>query len=226
MGLRVVIFGATGMVGRGALLEALDDPGTSKVLAVGRRLVGISHPKLEELVHQDFTDFSSVEARLRGYDACFFCLGVSALGMSEADYSRITYDYTIAAATSLLRANPKLVFVYVSGAGTDSTEKGRQMWARVKGKTENKLLSLGFGAAYMFRPGFIRPKRGIKSRVRWYRVFYAVLKPVGALMEKTMPNQATNTQKVGKAMLQAAKTKPRLTIVDPKDINALAALHA
>jgi uncharacterized protein YbjT (DUF2867 family) len=225
MGLSVIVFGATGMIGRGVLLEALDDPGTSKVLAVGRASVNLVHPKLEELIHKDFSDFSSVEERLRGYDACFFCLGVTALGLSEAEYARITYDYTVAAATTLVSANPKLVFVYVSGAGTDSTEKGRQMWARVKGKTENRLLAMPFRAAYMFRPGFVRPRRGLKSRVRWYRVFYAITKPFGGMMERMMPSQATNTQKVGKAMLHVAKTTPKQSIIDPKDINALAAAH-
>lgn len=224
MGLRVIVFGATGMIGKGVLLEALDDPGTEKVLSVVRGPSGMSHPKLEEVVHDDFFDFSSIAARLRGFDACFFCLGVSALGMSETEYSRITYDVTLAAATTLRQLNPNLVFTYVSGQGTDSTEKGRQMWARVKGRTENRLLDL-FPSAYMFRPGFVRPRRGVKSRVRWYRVVYAVLKPFGALMERTMPKQVTNTQKIGKAMLQVAKTKPRMRIVDPKDINELAAAY-
>lgn len=225
MGLRVVVFGATGMVGRGVLLEALDDPATSRVLAIGRRPVGLSHPKLEDLVHEDFADYSAVLDRLRGFDACFYCLGVTALGLSEEEYTRITYDYTAAAADALLDASPRIVFVYVSGAGTDSSEHGRQMWARVKGRTENRLLEMPFRAAYMFRPGFIRPMRGLTSRVRWYRAFYAATKPVAGIMERLMRDQATNTTKVGKAMLQVAKTTPRLRVVTPKDINALAAAH-
>lgn len=142
MGLRIILFGATGMIGKGVLLEALDDPGTDKILTVVRRPSGLLHPKLEEVVHEDFLDFSTLQNRLRGFDACFFCLGVTALGLSEAEYTRITYDVTIAAARTLRAVNPTLVFTYVSGQGTDSTEKGRQMWARVKGRTENTLLGM------------------------------------------------------------------------------------
>lgn len=213
------------MVGHGVLLEALDDPDVEAILCVGRRPTGLMHPKLRELTVTDFSDFSSAKDDLAGHDACFFCMGVSAAGMSEADYTRVTYDHTLAAAEGFLAANPDSVFVYVSGAGTDSTEEGRTMWARVKGKTENALLTLPFRAAYMFRPGFIRPERGVTSRTRAYRAIYALTRPFGGLIVRAFPGTATTSTRVGKAMLQVARTTPPSHVVENDDINALAAAY-
>ena len=167
--MKVILFGATGMVGQGVLRECLLDPGIETVLAVGRSPTGERQAKLREVVHKDFTDFSAIEPQLTGYDACFFCLGVSSVGMEEERYRHLTYDITLAAAKTLSRLNPQMVFVYVTGRGTDSTEQGRLMWARVKGKTENDLLKLPFRAAYMFRPAGIQPLHGIRSRRRGFR---------------------------------------------------------
>jgi len=154
--MKIMLFGATGMVGQGVLRECLVDCDVTRVLCVGRKPTGQQHPKLSELVVPDMTDYSAVEDKLSGFDACFFCLGVSSVGMTETDYRRITYDLTLAAAQPLARLNPQMTFIYVSGAGTDSTERGSTMWARVKGATENALMRLPFRAAYMFRPGFTR----------------------------------------------------------------------
>lgn len=170
--MNVVIFGATGMVGQAALRACLADFGVKRVLAVGRTPTGRSHPKLREVVRIDLFDYGGAEADLTGYDACFFCLGVMSSGMDEASYTRLTYDLTMAAATVLLRLNPAMTFVYVSGAGTDSSETGRVMWARVKGRTENALRRLPFKAVYLFRPGIIQPLNGIQSKTPAYRTFY------------------------------------------------------
>ena len=162
--LKVILFGATGMIGQGVLRECLLDPDVTQVLAVSRGPIGQNHEKLRELLHRDFSDFSGSERELSGYDACFYCLGVSAAGMKEADYAHVTYDFALAAARALAKLNPGMTFIYVSGAGTDSSEKGRSMWARVKGRTENALLALPFKAKFMFRPGVIQPMHGITSR--------------------------------------------------------------
>lgn len=218
--MRVLVFGASGMVGKAVLLEALDDPRVEQVVSVGRRALGLAHPKLVEIEHQDFADFSALEPRFAGLDACFFCMGASAAGMSEADYVGITETYTLAAARSFLRASPGSVFVYVSGAGTDAA--GRQMWQRVKGRVENALLAMPFGAAYMFRPGFIRPERGVVSRTGSYRAIYALTRPFHALMVRAMPRSATTSTRVGRAMLHAAATRPSERLVETSLINAWA----
>src|SRR5204863_5923892 len=176
--MNVILFGATGMVGQGVLRECLVDPDVEQLLSIVREPSGRSEPKLRELVHRDFFDFSPIENDLAGYDACFFCLGVSSAGMKEADYRRVTYDITLAAARVLARLNPNMTFIYVSGTGTDSSEKGRSMWARVKGKTENDLLRLPFKAAYMFRPAAIVPLHGIRSKTKLYQAFYTALGPL------------------------------------------------
>lgn len=160
------------MVGRGVLLECIDHPKVEKVLSIGRTKLDLDHKKLEELIINDFTDYSDVEASLNDYDACFFCLGISAIGKSEEDYRHITYDYTLALAKAVAKVNTNVSFIYVSGAGTDSTEKGRNMWARVKGKVENDLLKMGFSKAFMFRPGAIIPERGIRSKTKVYQFAY------------------------------------------------------
>ena len=164
--MKIIIFGATGMVGSGALRECLEDRRVESVLVVGRSSVGMTHPKIQEILHHDFLDYAPVQSRFADRDACFFCLGVSAAGKSEDAYRRLTYDVTLAAAKAMVAANPRMTFCYVSGAGTDNTERGRVMWARVKGATENALLRLPFKAAFMFRPAFIQPLKGARSKTR------------------------------------------------------------
>lgn len=219
--MKVLIFGATGMVGQGVLRECLLDSGVEAVVTVGRSATGQSDPKLHDIVHAELTDYAAIEPRLAGFDACFFCIGVASAGMSEADYRRVTYDVTLAAAQTLARLNPAMVFVYVSGTGTDSSEKGRWMWARVKGATENALLRLSFKAAYMFRPGMIRPLHGIVSKTALYRVLYTVLDPVIPLLQRAFPNAMTTTEQVGKAMLAVARTGAPKRILENADINRL-----
>ena len=219
--MKIILFGATGMVGQGVLRECLLAPDVEQVLTVGRSATGQQSPKLRELVHKDFTDFSAVERELSGYDACFFCLGVSSAGMKEADYHHVTYDYALAAARTLAKASPGMTFIYVSGAGTDSTEKGRSMWARVKGKTENALLQLPFKAAYMFRPGFIQPMHGIKSKTPLYRAIYSVMGPLYPVLKAVVPKVVTTTEQVGRAMLKVARQGAPNRIVENHDINTL-----
>ena len=221
--MRVVIFGATGMVGAGALLECLDDPRVDAVLAVVRRPTGLTHPKLTEAVHTDFFDYDRLRARFAECDACFFCLGVSSAGMDEAAYRHLTYDLTLAAARALVEANPRMTFCYVSGQGTDSTERGRAMWARVKGKTENALLTLPFKAAYMLRPGFIQPLRGVRSRTPLYQAFYSALGFLLPVLRRLVPDQITTTVNVGRALIRLAAEGDGKRILLAADINRLAA---
>ncbi len=209
------------MVGQGVLRECLLDPDVERVLSIIRAPTGRSEPKLRELVHKDFYDFSTIESELAGYDACFFCLGVSSAGMKEADYRRVTYDITLAAARVLARLNPSMTFIYVSGTGTDSSERGSSMWARVKGKTENDLLRLPFKAAYMFRPGAIIPLQGIKSKTKLYQVFYTILGPLLPWMYKAFPQYVTTTERLGHAMLIAAKHGGPKSILENSDINSI-----
>jgi uncharacterized protein YbjT (DUF2867 family) len=219
--MKVILFGATGMVGQGVLRECLLDPGVQQVLSIVRTPTHEQHPKLRELVHADFFDYSIIEPDLTGYDACFFSLGVSSAGMDESKYKHLTYDLTLAAATTLAKLNPAMTFLYVSGAGTDSTERGRIMWARVKGKTENDLLKLPFRAAYMFRPGLIQPLHGIRSKTRVYQIFYNVLNPIFPLVKAAFPKSVTTTEQVGRAMLQIAGHGFPKPILESKDINSL-----
>jgi len=221
--MKVIVTGATGMVGKGVLLECLAHPGVERVLSLGRSPLGMAHPKLEEVVHGDLLHLEAVEQKLAGYDACFFCLGVSSVGMKEADYHRVTHDLTIGVARALFRLDPGLVFAYVSGAGTDSTEKGRSMWARVKGKTENDLLAMGFRAAFMFRPAYIHPMKGVRSRTALYRALIPLVKPLYPALEALFPSQVTTTEKVGLAMIHAVQRGYPKRILEPRDINALAA---
>jgi uncharacterized protein YbjT (DUF2867 family) len=221
--MRIILFGASGMVGQGVLRECLRDDEVERVLSIGRGPLGVEHAKLEEITHADFTHFEPLESRLQGYDACFYCLGVSAAGLKEAEYTRVTYDFTLAAAELLARLNPGMTFIYVSGAGTDSSEHGRAMWARVKGKTENALLRLPFKAAYMFRPGLIQPKHGVKSRTRVYRVFYATTGWLLPLVRALFPKWVTTTEQVGRAMLEVAKRGAPTPVLANRDINALTA---
>jgi uncharacterized protein YbjT (DUF2867 family) len=215
---KVILFGATGMVGQGVLRECLLDPDVGTVLAVGRTPTGQSHPKLQEIVQQDMWNLNGVGEKLAGYDACFFCLGVSAAGMKAADYERLTYGLTLSVAGALLERNPEMTFIYVSGSGTDSTERGRMMWARVKGKTENALLRMPFKAAYMFRPGYIQPLHGVRTKTSWYRMFYLILAPVYPLL-KFVPKYVTTTECVGRAMIRVAKNGFHGKILESRDIN-------
>jgi len=218
---KVIITGATGMVGKGVLLECLDHEAISEVLVIGRNPVGMEHPKFREMIHQDFLDFSSVIHQLKGYDACFFCMGISAAGLKEEEYRRITYDYTLSLAKVLLDQNPQMTFTYVSGQGTDSTEKGRMMWARVKGKTENDLLNLGFKDAYMFRPGAIIPLRGIKSRTKAYQFMYDYFMWLVKLIKFLSPNSVVNTTQIGLAMINVMLEGYEKKVLGPKDIITL-----
>jgi uncharacterized protein YbjT (DUF2867 family) len=219
--MNVIIFGATGMIGAGVLTECLKDPRISTVLVVGRSPCGVAHPKLTEVLHQDFQNFGAIADRLTG-DACFFCLGVSAAGLSEKQYHRLTHDITLAAATILAERNPEMTFCYVSGAGTDSTEGGRMMWARVKGMTENHLLQLPFSAAFMFRPGYVQPQPGQRSKTALYRITYNVVAPFYPLLRRVAPNHVTTSVAIGQAMIQVASAGHAEQIVDIRAINALA----
>ena len=219
--MNVLIFGASGMVGQGVLRECLLDGEVESVLSIVRSASGEPHPKLRQLVHGDLLDYRAIEAELTGFDACFFCLGVSSAGMSEDDYARITYGYTLAAAETLARLNPQMIFVYVSGAGTDSTERGSSMWARVKGKTENALLRLPFKGAYMFRPGMIRPLHGARSKTAAYRVTYTVLGPLLPLLHHIFPQLITTTEQIGQAMLVVARQGAPKHVLEICDIIAL-----
>lgn len=226
--MKVLIFGATGMVGQGVLRECLLDPGITTVVALGRspakdtpmgRLPQAA--KLMDLVHPDLFDYAAIADQLTGFDACFFCLGVSSAGMTEAAYTRVTHDLTLAAATVLARLNPQMVFTYITGRGTDSSEGGSIMWARVKGRTENALLRLPFKAAYMFRPGAIEPQNGIVPKSRVYRAAYILLMPVLPLVKKLWPESLTTTEQVGKAMIAVARKLPEKKLLEVRDINAL-----
>jgi uncharacterized protein YbjT (DUF2867 family) len=224
--MKILLFGATGMVGQGVLRECLLEPDVESVLAVGRAATGQKHEKLREIALADFTDFSSIERELAGHDACFFCLGVSAAGMSEADYHRITYDYALAAAETLARVSPQMTFCYVSGSGTDSTERGRFMWARVKGKTENALLKIPFKAAYMFRPGYIQPLHGITSKTRLYRVGYTLMGPLYPLLRALFPKYVITTEDVGRSMLEVAKHGAPKQVLENTDLAALSRAYS
>jgi len=218
--LRVVLLGATGMVGQGVLRECLLDSAVEHVLSIGRSATGQSHPKLEEVVTPNLMDLSIAEAALQGLDACFYCLGVSSTGMTEADYRRVTFDLTLAVARTLARQNPEMTFIYVSGAGTDSTGQGRSMWARVKGQTENALLELPF-KTFMFRPGGIAPLHGIKSRTRLYRFLYGLTGPLWMPLYRSFPRYVTTTEQLGQAMLRVARQGAPKRILETGDINAL-----
>ena len=198
--------------------ECLLDPDVETVLAVGRTPTGQTHPRLQELITQDLWNLNPVGEKLAGYNACFFCLGVSAAGMKAADYERLTYNLTLSVAAALLERNPAMTFIYVSGSGTDSTERTRMMWARVKGKTENALLRMPFKAAYMFRPGYIQPVHGVRTKTNWYRAFYAVLAPLYPLL-KFVPKYVTTTECVGRAMLRVTREGFDRSILESRDIN-------
>ena len=220
--MRVLLFGASGMVGQGVLRECLRAHDVDFVQTVGRSPTGQLDPRLTEIVHTDMMDYHAIESSLQSFDACFFCLGVSSFRMQEADYSRLTYDLTLAAGRTLASLNPQMAFVYVSGRGTDSSEQGRSMWARVKGKTENALKLLPFRAVYLFRPGVIEPLHGIQSKTRMYRLLYPLLRPVMAFMHALTPNQIVTTEEVGRAMLALARRHDAAkAVLESVDIAAL-----
>lgn len=219
--MKVIIFGATGMVGRGVLRECLLDSEVQTVLAVGRSATGLQHEKLCEIVHKDLHDLSTIESNLSDYNACFFCLGVSSTGMMEQDYQRVTYEITLAVAQTLVKLNADMTFIYVSGAGTDNTEQGRVMWARVKGKTENALQCLPFKATYMFRPAYIQPMHEIVSKTKLYRVLYAVLGPLYPVWKTFFPKYVTTTEIVGRAMIKIAKQGAPKPVLENQDINSI-----
>jgi uncharacterized protein YbjT (DUF2867 family) len=220
---KIILFGATGMIGQGVLRECLLDPRVERVLVVTRTATGQEHDKLREIVHGDFKDLSAIESELAGYDACFYCLGVSSVGMSEEDYTRVTYDYAMAAGRVLAKLNPSMTFVFISGGGTDSSERGRSMWARVKGKTENALLALPFEAAFMFRPALIIPMHGIVSRTRLYRIVYAIIGPLLPVWKTLFPSIVTTTDNVAKAMLHVVTNGAKKRVLENRDINELIA---
>lgn len=220
--MKVILFGATGMVGQGVLRECLQVDDVEGVLAVGRSATGLSHPKLREMIREDLLDYRDVETELHPFDACFFCLGVSAAGRSEAEYTRVTHDITLAAARTLARLNPRMTFAYVSGVGTDSSERGRVMWSRVKGRTENDLLRLPFKAVYLFRPGIIQPLHGARSKTPIYRFFYTLFAPLLPLLRALLPDAVLTTETMGQAMLQVARHVAGKPVLEAADINRLA----
>jgi uncharacterized protein YbjT (DUF2867 family) len=220
--MRVLLFGATGMVGQGVLRECLLDPGVEHVLVVGRSSTGRQDPRLRELLVPDLADLSAIESELSGFDACFFCAGVSSLGLSPERYVELTHDLTLAVARVVARHNPALTFVYVSGAGTDRTERGRVRWARVKGRTENELLGLPFKAAYMFRPGAILPRHGVRSRTAWIRWLYLAAAPIAGLWRAVLPGTVSTSEEVVRAMLAVARHGYSTPVLEIRDINRAA----
>lgn len=217
--MKVILFGATGMVGQGALRECLLDPAVELVLVIGRNPVSQHHARLREIRHDNFLDYSEIKSELVGYDACFFCLGVSSVGLSEERYRHITYDFTLAAARTLSKLNPAMVFIYVTGRGTDSTAQGRLMWARVKGETENDLLKLPFKAAYMFCPAAIQPLHGIKSKTAWVHAIYVAAAPLFGLLKRAAPKYVTTTERIGRAMIKVARDGYPRPVLESDDIN-------
>jgi uncharacterized protein YbjT (DUF2867 family) len=220
---KVLLFGATGMIGGGALIECLADPRVELVVSISRSPIGWSHPKLREVIQPKSFSYKDLEADISSSDACLFCLGVTSVGMSEAAYTSITFDLTLAAARAMVAANSRMTFCYVSGLGTDSSEQGRSMWARVKGRTENALLALPFKAAYMFRPGYIQPVKGVRSKTGWYQALYTVAAPLSPLLQRFFPGVSTTTAILGRALIQAAAVGYSKRILEPRDINELGA---
>lgn len=219
--MRVLVFGSTGMVGHGVLAACVKDPAVREIVAVVRAASGRTDAKLHEVVVPNLINLSSVSERLSGFDACFFCIGVSAFGMSEAAYTAATYDLTISVAQVLAVRNPGMTFVYVTGAGTDSSERGRAMWARVKGRTENALLALPFRAAFMLRPGFILPLRGARSKTAIYRVIYTATTPLFPLIRRLFPRHVVTTEEVGRAMIHVVRHGYSRPILEASDIAAI-----
>jgi uncharacterized protein YbjT (DUF2867 family) len=218
MKINAIVLGATGMVGEGVLHECLGHPDIESVLVINRRPCGVENPKLKEIIHQDFSNFSPIAESLRGYQACFFCMGISSIGKKEADYRKITYDLTMHIASILAEKNSDFTFCYVSGIGTDSTEQGRSMWARIKGKTENDLLRMPFQGAYMFRPGYIQPGKGMKNTYKIYKI----LSPLFPVLKFLFPKYVNTLEEIGLAMIHAALAGSEKKVLEPPDIRQLA----
>lgn len=231
--MKVLIFGASGMVGLGVLRESLRAPDVTQVTTIGRTPADIDlfsrdrrdaafnfavASKLQQRVHPDLFNVAAYEADLAGHDACFFCLGVTSLGLSEEAYSHISYELTLGIAAVLRRLNPQMTFIYVSGAGTDSSEKGKTMWARVKGRTENALLGLGFARAHMFRPGVIIALHGARSKTTAYRILYPLLAPLLPLARSLWPDKVLTTELIGQAMLELARNGDQVRVMESGDI--------
>ncbi len=213
MKIKAIITGVTGMVGEGVLHECLQNDQVEQVLILGRRPYGMTHPKLKEIVHNDLYDLSAIEDQLKGYNACFFCLGTTSVGKNEEEFTKVTYTLTMHIAETLSRQNPDMTFCYISGSGTDSTEKGRTMWARVKGKTENDLMKLPFKQVYNFRPGYMQPTKGLKNTLPYYK-YFSWLYPVLRLL---FPRFVTTLSELGLAMINATAfgySKPILEVPD------------
>lgn len=219
--MKVVIFGASGMVGLGVLRECLLDPEVSSVVTVGRSSTGMQHAKLRDVIAPDLFHLDELQQEMEGADACFYCLGVSSLGMDEAGYRKIMFDLPLSIARTMAQVNPRMSFVFVSGAGTDGTEQGRVMWARVKGKAENALMRLRFDSVYCFRPGFIQPVHGVRSKTGWYQAIYTLMSPLTPLLRRLFPGAILTTEILGQAMLAAARQRLPRQVLDPKAINAL-----
>ncbi len=218
--MKVIITGSTGMVGKGVLLECLESSDIDRVLIINRSSLDLQHPKLKEILLPEFLNIATVKDDLAGYDACLYCMGTSALGKDETSYNLITYETTKVFADLIHDLNPNSVFIYVSGVGTDSTEKGRAMWARVKGKTENMIFQKGFKDAYAFRPGVILPEKGIKSKTSWYNISYVIMRPFFPLFK--LSKNVTTTTKLGQAMMAVLKSPMTKKILYNPDINELA----
>ncbi|MEQ8534302.1 MAG: epimerase [Imperialibacter sp.] len=216
--INVIVTGASGMVGEGVMHECLNHPDVEKVLVIGRKPCGTNHPKLTEIIHKDFFNLTPIADQLKGYTACYFCLGVSSVGMKEPEYKKLTYDLTMHASDLLAKLNPEMTFCYVSGAATDSTEKGRVMWARVKGKTENDVMKLPFKAAYVFRPGYMQPTPGLNNTLKYYKYFswmYPFLKTV-------FPGSVSTLADLGQAMLGVTLKGYDKKVLEVRDIKAVA----
>jgi hypothetical protein len=214
MKIKAIITGVTGMVGEGVLHECLLHPDVEKVLVINRKPCGVKHDKLKEIIHKDFFDLSSIENQLTGYNASYFCAGVSSMGKSEQEYNHLTYDLTLNFAKILSKLNSDMTFCYISGSGTDSTGKGKIMWARIKGKTENDLLKLPFKAAYMFRPGYIQPTKGLKNAYKAYKIFA----PFYPVWKTLFPKYVTTLSEIGSAMINVTLFSSDKKILECKDI--------
>jgi uncharacterized protein YbjT (DUF2867 family) len=219
--MRVALYGATGMIGSGVLRECLLDPDVQEVVAIGRRPTGKSDPKLRELLLPNMLEYGAIQGELVGFDACFFCLGISSVGLSEPQYTEITYAYALAAAHALLVHNAQLTFVFISGTSADSSERGRVMWARVKGKAENALLALPFKAVYVFRPAFVQPLHGVSSRTASYNALYRLISPLVPLIRWSFPKWVTTTERVGRAMLRVSKQGAPKRLLENWEIDQL-----
>ncbi len=220
--MKVILFGATGMIGQSVLRECLLDAGVTQVLTVGRTATGATDPKVREVAHKDLYNLAPLAGDLTGYDACFFCVGVTSAGLDEAAYSKVTYDLAIEAARAVLAANPKIAFVFVSGEGADATEKGSTMWARVKGRAENAILAMPFTRAHVVRPGFVRPLHGITSRTALYRVLYVFLLPLVPVIKLLAPRFVITSEGLGRAMLQIARVGADKPVLRMTDLTAIA----